>query len=55
MYTALRTIVAHNIVHKTDLIIFPLTLQTITIAVMMSIGGRRDERKKLQHLGPRYV
>jgi len=27
----------HTITHRTDLIIFPLTLQTITIAPMMSI------------------
>jgi len=27
----------HTILHRTDLIIFPLTLQTITIAPMMSI------------------
>ena len=37
--TALCTIVAHNIA-QTDLIIFPLTLQTITIAAMMSIWGK---------------
>ena len=29
----------HTILHRTDLIIFPLTLQTITIAPMMSIWG----------------
>jgi len=36
---ALCTIVAHNIalLHRTDLIIFPLALQTITIPPMMSI------------------
>jgi len=27
----------HTILHRTDLIIFPLTLQTITTALMMSI------------------
>jgi len=27
----------HTILHRTDLIIFPLTLQTITTAPMMSI------------------
>jgi len=27
----------HPILHRIDLIIFPLTLQTITIALMMSI------------------
>jgi len=31
----------HTILHRTDLIIFPLTLQTITIAPMMSIWGKR--------------
>jgi len=30
----------HTILHKTDLIISPLTLQTITIALMMSIWGK---------------
>jgi len=30
----------HTILHRTDLIIFPLTLQTITIAAMMSIWGK---------------
>jgi len=30
----------HTILHRTDLIIFPLTLQTITIAPMMSIWGK---------------
>jgi len=27
----------HTILHRTDVIIFPLTLQTITIAPMMSV------------------
>ena len=30
----------HTILHRTDLIIFPLALQTITIAPTMSIGGK---------------
>ena len=30
----------HTILHRTDLIIFPLTLQTITIAPMMSTWGK---------------
>ena len=30
----------HTILHRTDLILFPLTLQTITIALMMSIWGK---------------
>ena len=30
----------HTILHRTDLIIFPLALQTITIAPMMCIWGR---------------
>jgi len=30
----------HTILHRTDLIIFPLTLQTITIAMMSSIWGK---------------
>jgi len=30
----------HTILQRTDLIIFPLTLQTITIAPMMSIWGK---------------
>jgi len=30
----------HTILHRTDLIIFPLTLQTIIIALIMSIGGK---------------
>jgi len=39
---ALCTIVAHNIA-QTDLIVFPLTLQTITTARMMSIWGKGEE------------
>jgi len=31
----------HTILLRTDLIIFPLTLQTITIALMMSIWGKK--------------
>jgi len=30
----------HTILHRTDLLIFPLTLETITIAPMMSIWGK---------------
>jgi len=30
----------HTMLHRTDLIIFPLALQTITIAPMMSIWGK---------------
>jgi len=30
----------HTILHRTDLIIFPLTLEIITIAPMMSIWGK---------------
>ena len=39
----------HTILHRTDLIIFPLTLQTITIASMMSISGKwvLDDRKDI--------
>ena len=33
----------HTMLHRTDLIIFPLTLQTITIALMMSIWGKRAD------------
>jgi len=33
-----------TILHRTDLIIFPLTLQTIIIAPMMSIWGKRGEK-----------
>jgi len=32
----------HTILHRTDLIIFPLTLQTIIIAPMMSIWGKGE-------------
>jgi len=32
----------HTILHSTDQIIFPLTLQTITIAPIMSIWGKGD-------------
>jgi len=35
-----RAQLLHTILHRTDLIIFPLTLQTITIAPMMSIWGK---------------
>jgi len=30
----------HTILHRTDMIVFPLTLQTITTAPMMSIWGK---------------
>jgi len=30
----------HTILHRTDLIVFPLTLQTITTSPMMSIWGK---------------
>jgi len=30
----------HTILHRTDLVIFPLALQTITTAPMMSIWGK---------------
>ena len=30
----------HTILHRTDLIIFPVTLQTTTISVMMSFEGK---------------
>jgi len=39
----------HTILHRTDLIIFPLTLQRITIAPMMSIWGKGD-RPKASHV-----
>jgi len=32
----------HTILHRTDLIIFPLALQTITIAPMMCLRERGD-------------
>jgi len=32
----------HTILDRTDLIIFPLTLQTITIALIMSISGKGE-------------
>ena len=35
----------HTILHRTDLIIFPLTLQTITIALMMSVWGKGGKRR----------
>ena len=42
---ALCTIVAHNVqCCRRDLIIFPLTIQTLTIAPMMSIWGKRVGR-----------
>jgi len=33
----------HTILRRTDLIIFPLAIQTITIAPMMSIWGKRGD------------
>jgi len=39
----------HTILHRTDLIIFPPTLQTITIAPVMSIWGKGDS---FLHLKP---
>jgi len=33
----------HTILHRTDLIIFPLTLQTIATSPMMSIWGKEGE------------
>jgi len=30
----------HKILHRTDLIIFPLTLKTIIITPMMSVSGK---------------
>ena len=35
----------HTILHRTDLIVFPLTLQTITTAPMMSIWGKGGRRR----------
>jgi len=32
----------HTILHRTDLILFPLTLQTITVVPMTSIRGKRE-------------
>ena len=46
---ALCTIV-HTILHITDLIVFPLTLQTITTARMMSIWGKGGELSAANHL-----
>ena len=34
--------VLHTILHRTDLIIFPLTLQTIIIAQMLSTAGEGE-------------
>jgi len=36
----------HTILHRTDLIIFPLALLTITIAPMMSIWGKGEGRER---------
>ena len=55
----------HTIQHTTDLIIFPLALQTITIALMMSIWGKggsqftkewqKENQQTLQSLPQFYV
>ena len=36
----------HTILHRTDLIVFPLTLQTITTTLMMSIWGKGGASNK---------
>ena len=36
----------HTILHRTDVIIFPLTLQTITTAAMMSIWGKGGPKEE---------
>ena len=36
----------HTILHRTDLIVFPLTLQTITTSPMMSIWGKGEFKWK---------
>jgi len=41
----------HTILHRTDLIVFPLTLQTITTARMMSIWGKRTELLRISDTG----
>jgi len=38
----------NTILHRTDLIIFPLTLQTSIIAPIMSIRGTHDTNTKLK-------
>jgi len=38
----------HTILHRTDLIVSPLTLQTITTSPMMSIWGKGAEAVKLR-------
>jgi len=39
-----------QVLHRTDLIIFPLTLQTITTAPMISICGKGLRSHKITHL-----
>ena len=39
----------HTLLHRTDLIIFPLALQTITIAPMMSIWGKGNSTHRHMH------
>jgi len=41
----------HTILHGTDLIIFPLTLQTITIAPMMSVSGKGGKVMQKHYVG----
>jgi len=43
----------HTILHRTGLIIFPLTLQTITIAPMMSIWGKGVQKQSPQSMSHR--
>jgi len=40
----------HTILHRTDLTIFSLTLQTITIATMMSTSGKEELKKSIAYL-----
>jgi len=40
----------HTILHRTDLIVAPLTLQTITSAPMMSIWGKGGGSKSLEYV-----
>jgi len=39
----------HTILHRTDLIVFPLALQTITTAPMMSIWGKGASHSAVEH------
>jgi len=46
----------HTVLHRTDLIIFPLAHQTITIAPMMSIWGKGGRMQYIvQHMSERMV